>query len=288
MALPTVARLATRLGIRAASYRHRVAEKTLSRPLATAQSEWPAGRPAITKEAQELIRDMWRSNPTWGSPRIVGELSKLGINVAKSTVERYRPKWRKPSCPTWKAFLNNHVTDIVACDFFTVPTATFRVLFVFILLAHERRRIVHFNITAHPTAQWTAQQIVDAFPWESAPRYLLRDRDRIYGDHFQQRVGHMGIEEVQIAPRSPWQNPYCERVIGSIRREALDHVIVLNERHLHRVLRSYMDYYHTWRVHRSLDMDAPDPRLVQPPERGSVMKLPEVGGLHHHYERKAA
>ena len=231
---------------------------------------------------------MWRSNPTWGSPRIVGELRKLGINVAKSTVERYRPKWRKPSCPTWKAFLNNHVTDIVACDFFTVPTATFRVLFVFILLAHERRRIVHFNITAHPTAQWTAQQIVDAFPWESAPRYLLRDRDRIYGDHFQQRVGHMGIEEVQIAPRSPWQNPYCERVIGSIRRDALDHVIVLNERHLHRVLRSYMDYYHTWRVHRSLDMDAPDPRLVQPPERGSVMKLPEVGGLHHHYERKAA
>ena len=187
---------------------------------------------------------MWRSNPTWGSPRIVGELRKLGINVAKSTVERYRPKWRKPSCPTWKAFLNNHVTDIVACDFFTVPTATFRVLFVFILLAHERRRIVHFNITAHPTAQWTAQQIVDAFPWESAPRYLLRDRDRIYGDHFQQRVGHMGIEEVQIAPRSPWQNPYCERVIGSIRRDALDHVIVLNERHLHRVLRSYMDYYH--------------------------------------------
>ena len=187
------------------------------------------GRPAITKEARELIRDMWRSNPTWGSPRIVGELRKLGINVAKSTVERYRPKWRKPPSPTWKAFLNNHVADIVACDFFPVPTATFRVLFVFILLAHERRRIVHFNITEHPTAQWTAQQIVDAFPWESAPRYLLRDRDRIYGDHFQQRVENIGLEEVKIAPRSPWQNPYCERVIGSIRRDLLDHVIVLDE-----------------------------------------------------------
>ena len=184
--------------------------------------------------------------------------------------------------------MKNHVKDIVACDFFTVPTATFRVLFVFIMLAHDRRRIVHFNITAHPTAQWTVQQIVDAFPWETAPRYLLRDRDSIYGEFFQQRVGHMGIEEVQIAPRSPWQNPYCEQLIGSIRRECFDHVIVLNERHLHRVLRSYMDYYHTWRIHRSLDMDAPDPRLVQPPALGAVMKLPEVGGLHHHYERKAA
>jgi transposase InsO family protein len=246
------------------------------------------GRPTISKEVSALMQDMWRSNPTWGSPRIVGELRKIGIKVAKSTVEKYRRRSTKPSSPTWKAFLKNHVKDIVACDFFTVPTATFRVLFVFIMLAHDRRRIVHFNITVHPTAQWTVQQIVDAFPWETASRYLLRDRDSIYGEFFQQRVGHMGIEEVQIAPRSPWQNPYCERLIGSIRRECLDHVIVLNERHLHHVLRSYMDYYHTWRVHRSLDMDAPDPRLVQSSELGAVMKLPEVGGLHHHYERKAA
>ena len=194
---------------------------------------------------------MWRSNPTWGSPRIVGELRKLGINVAKSTVEQYRPRDSQPSSPTWKAFLNNHVQDLVACDFFTVPTATFRVLFVFIMLAHERRRIVHFNITEHPTAQWTAQQIIEAFPWDTAPRYLLRDRDSIYGEFFQQRIGHMGIEEVKIAPRIPWQHPYCERVIGSIRRECLDHVIVLNEQHLHRVLRSYVDYYHHWRTHRS-------------------------------------
>jgi putative transposase len=246
------------------------------------------GRPALSKEVRALIQDMWRANPTWGSPRIVGELHKLGTTVAKSTVEKYRPCTRNPSSPTWKAFLNNHVKDIVACDFFTVPTATCRVLFVFILLAHERRRIVHVNITEHPTAQWTAQQIVATFPWETAPRYLLRDRDTIYHAGFQQRVGHLGIEEVKIAPRSPWQHPYCERVIGSIQRDALGHVIVLNEPHLRRVLRSYMAYYHTWRVHRSLDMDAPEPRAVQPPELGPVRKLPEVGDLHHHYKRISA
>ena len=177
--------------------------------------------------------------------------------------------------------------DLVACDFFTVPTATFRVLFVFIMLAHERRRIVHVNVTEHPTAQWIAQQIVEAFPWDETPRYLLRDRDSIYGEAFQQRVKNMGLEEVKIAPRSPWQNPYVARVIGSIRRECLTEIIVLNEAHLRRVLRSYVDYYHTWRVHRSLAMDAPVPRPVHPPELGDVRKLPEVGGLHHHYERMA-
>lgn len=190
------------------------------------------GRPAVSTEVGELIQDMWRSNPTWGSPRIVGELHKLGIDVAKSTVEKYRPQPSKPTSPTWKAFLNNHVQDLVACDFFTVPTVTLKVLFVFIILAHYRRRIVHSNITEHPTAQWTAQQIVEAFPWDTAPRYLLRDRDRIYGVQFQQRVGNMGIEEVKIAPHSPWQNPYAERLIGSIRRECLNEVIVLNEQHL--------------------------------------------------------
>jgi len=194
------------------------------------------GRPTISQEVRELIQDRWRANPTWGSPRIVEELHKLGITVATSTVEKYRPKKRKPSSPTWKAFLHNHVTDLVSCDFFIVPTATFRVLFVFIMLAHERRRIVHFNITQHPTAQWTAQQMVDAFPWDTAPRYLLRDRDAIYGDVFQQRTKTMGIEEVKIAPQSPWQNSYAERLIGSIRRECLNNVIVLNERHLRRVL----------------------------------------------------
>jgi putative transposase len=243
------------------------------------------GRPALSKEVRDLIRDMWRANPTWGSPRIVGELRKLGLTVAKSTVEKDRPRVRTPPSPTWKAFLNNHVKDLMSCDSFIVPTATFRILFVFIVLAHERRRrIVHYNITEHSTAQWTAQQIVEAFPWDTVPRYLLRDRDSIYGDLFQRRVKHMGIEEVKIAPRSPWQNPYCERVIGSIRRDALDHVIVLNERHLRRVLSGYIAYYHRFRTHLSLEMDCPHPRSVEPPELGQVMALPEVGGLHHRHK----
>jgi transposase InsO family protein len=246
------------------------------------------GRPVISKEVRDLIQDMWRSNPTWGSPRIVGELRKPGIDVAKPTVEKYRPRSRKPSSPTWRAFLNNRVKDLVSCDFFTVPTVTFKVLFVFVILAHERRRIVHFNVTEHPTAQWTAQQIVEAFPRDEAPRYLLRDRDAIYGEHFQQRIGNMGIEDVKIAPRSPWQSPYVERLIGSIRRDCLNNVIVLNERHLRRILQSYVGDYHTWRVHRSLDMDAPIPGPIHPPELGEVRKLPELGGLHHHYERLAA
>jgi putative transposase len=246
------------------------------------------GRPAIAKEVRALIRDMWQANPTWGSPRIVGELRKVGINVAKSTVEQYRPRVRKPPSPTWKAFLNNHATDIVACDFFTVPTATFRVLFVFIMLVHKRRRIVHFHIVEHPTAQWTAQQIIEAFPWDTAPRYLLRDRDAIYGEFFQHRMANLGIKEVKIAPRSPWQNPYCERLIGSIRRDVLDHVIVLNERHLRRVLMSYIAYYHRFRTHLALEMDCPTPRAIQPLDKGPVRSVPEVGGLHHHYERQAA
>jgi putative transposase len=178
--------------------------------------------------------------------------------------------------------------DLVALDFFTIPTVTFRVLFVRVILVHERRRVIHFNITEHPSAAWTAQQVIEAFPWDEAPRYLLRDRDRIYGADFQRRVRNMGIKEVLIAPRSPWQNPYVERLIGSIRRELLDHVIVLNERHLRRLLQSYFDYYHAYRTHKALEMDCPLPRPVQPPELGTVWEVPEVGGLHHRYERRAA
>jgi putative transposase len=246
------------------------------------------GRPTLAKEIRELIRAMWQSNPTWGSPRIVGELQKLGIDLAKSTVEKYHPRARKPSSATWKAFLKNHVPDLVALDFFVVPTVTYKVLFVLVILAHERRRVVHVNMTEHPTAQWTAQQVVDAFPWNEAPRSLLRDRDRIYGAAFRQRVQHMGIEEVLIAPRSPWQNPYVERLIGSMRRECLDHVVVLHERHLRRLLIGYCLYYHHWRTHRALAMDCPVPRPVQRPEVGRITEVLEVGGLHHHYERRAA
>jgi putative transposase len=226
------------------------------------------GRPAIAKEVRELIRAMWQANSTWGSPRIVGELRKLGIDVAKSTVETYRERSRTPPQPTWKTFLKTHIRDVVAMDFFVAPTVTYKVLFVLVILAHERRRVVHFNVTEHPTAVWTAQQVVEAFPWDQAPRYLLRDRDRIYGAVFRQRVKHMGIKEVVIAPRSPWQNPYVERLVGSIRRECLDHVMVLHERHLTRILAHYFSYYHYWRTHLSLAMDCPESRPVHAPDRG--------------------
>jgi transposase InsO family protein len=228
------------------------------------------------------------ANPRWGSPRIVGELAKLGVQVAKATVEKYMVRTRRAPSPTWRAFLRSHVKDLASIDFFVVPTVRFRVLFVFIVLAHARRRIVHFNITEHPTAQWTAQQVSEAFPWDGAPRYLIRDRDRVYGQAFRTRVERMGIEEVLTAPRSPWQNPYAERMIGSIRRECLDHAIVLGERHLRRLLNDYFEHYHRWRCHRSLAMDCPEPRPVQGSEHGQVVEVAEAAGLYRHYERRAA
>jgi len=242
----------------------------------------------VAKEVGGLIRKMSVANPTWGSPRIVGELAKLGILVAKATVEKYRVRPRKPPSPTWRAFLENQVKDLASVDFFVVPTVTFKVLFVFVVLTHFRRRVVHFNITEHPTAHWTAQQISEAFAWEVAPRFLIRDRDQVYGSAFKDRVEGMGIEEVLTAPRSPWQNPFIGRVIGSIRRECLDHVVVLNERHLRRLLDDYFEHYHRWRCHRSLGMDCPVPRATQQPELGKVVEVAEAGGLYRHYERRAA
>ena len=246
------------------------------------------GRPPVSKEIRALIRKVSQETVGWGSPRIVGELRKLGIDVAKSTLEKFRVRSRKPPSPTWKAFLKNHARDLVFIDFLLVPTVRFKVLFVLVVLAHHRRRVVHFNITEHPTAQWTGQQIVEAIPWDTAPQYLLRDRDSIYGSEFQRRVKSMGIEEVLTAPRSPWQNAFVERLIGSIRRDCLDHVVVLNDRHLKRILIRYFDYYHRWRTHLSLGRDSPESRLVQPPALGKVVQFPEVNGLNHHYERLAA
>ena len=246
------------------------------------------GRPAISLELRHLIRRMWQANPTWGSPRIVAELQKLGIHIAKSTVEKYRPKLHKPTSASWCTFLKQHMRDTVAIDFFTVPTARLRVLFVLVVLAHDRRRVVYFNVTEHPTAEWTAQQLVEAFAWESPPKYLLRDRDAIYGNRFRKCLRGLGVKDRPSAPRSPWQNPYVERVIGSIRRECLDHVIFLNERHLKRVLRGYFAYYHEWRPHRSLEMDSPDGRPVHPPEQGEIIEFPTAHGLHHYYLRSAA
>jgi len=245
------------------------------------------GRPSIELEIRRLIRRMSRENPLWGTPRIRSELRLLGYEASKATVDKYRVRHRKPPSQTWRTFLDNHVRDIVAVDFFTVPTATFRILFCFIVLRHHRRMVVHFNVTAHPTAEWTAQQVIEAFPDDSAPRFLLRDRDSIYGEFFRQRVKHMGIEEVIIAPRSPWQNPYVERLNGSIRRECLAHFIVLNEAHLRRILTSYFTYYHESRTHLSLECNAPVPRRVEHPSEGKVIAIPQVGGLHHRYCRAA-
>ncbi len=245
------------------------------------------GRPPIDAEIRKLVRRMSRENPSWGVPRIQSELALLGHIVCETTVRKYRVRHRKPPSQTWRTFLDNHARDIVAIDFFTVPTATFRILFAFVVLRHDRRRVVHFNVTAHPTAQWTAQQIVQAFPDDESPRFLLRDRDSIYGDFFRQRIKHMGIEEVITAPRSPWQNPYVERIGGSIRRECLNRVIVLNERHLSRILSSYFSYYHESRTHLSLNRNSPVPREIEPPERGKVIAIPQVGGLHHRYRRAA-
>jgi transposase InsO family protein len=182
-------------------------------------------------------------------------LLKLGIDISQATVARYMPRTYKPPSQTWRTFLDNHVKNIVSIDFFTAPTVTFRVLFVFLVLSHNRRRILHFNVTEHPTAAWTGRQLIGAFPWNSAPRYLIRDRDGIYGSDFTRCVDALGIKQVPIAPRSPWQNPYVERLIGSIRQECLDHVIVLNEEHLRRVLRSYLRYYHESRTHLALGKD---------------------------------
>jgi transposase InsO family protein len=196
-------------------------------------------------------------------------------------------RWPEPS-QTWRTFIANHVRDLVSIDFFTVPTARLRVLFVLLVLAHHRRRVVHFNVTEHPTAAWTTQQIVDAFPDDSAPSYLLRDRDSVYGHVFRQRLKGMGVGEVLTAPHSPWQNPFAERLLGSIRRECLNHVVVLGERHLRRTLARYFAYYHRARTHLALAKDAPDLRSIELPALGQIVQLPEVGGLHHRYIRQAA
>ena len=254
----------------------------------TRKSRRLPGRPEVAANIRDLIRRMSQANPLWGAPRIHGELLKLGIAVAQSTVARYLPRPRKPPSQTWRTFLTNHLAQTAAIDFFTVPTATFRVLFVFVVLSHERRRVLHFGVTEHPTEEWTMQQMREAFPWDAAPRYVLRDRDAIYGRDFAAMIRHMGIEEVLTAPRSPWQNPFAERLVGSIRRECLDHVIVWNERSLRRTLHNYFAYYQWSRTHLALGKDAPESRAVEPPEQGRVVAIPQVGGLHHRYQRRAA
>ena len=246
------------------------------------------GRPPVSREIRYLVRRMSRENTRWGAPRIHGELLKLGFSISQAAVSKYMVRYPSPPSQSWRTFLTNHADCLASIDFFVVPTATFHLLFGFIVLHHERRQIVHFGVTANPTMAWVAQQIREAFPWGTAPRHLIRDRDGAYGQSFRSTVTAMGVEEVVTAPRSPWQNPYVERLIGSVRRECLDHSIILNERHLRRILGSYFDYYHGSRTHLSLGKDTPDGRPVQPAGSGTVVSLPKVGGLHHRYERLAA
>ena len=245
------------------------------------------GRPAVAPDIRALIRTMSEANPLWGAPRIHGELQKLGIDICQATVAKYMARRRQPPSQTWRTFLTNHRTQLTAADFFVVPTVWCRLLFVLVMLTHDRRRVVHVAVTTHPTAAWTAQQLREAFPWDEAPRYLIRDRDHAF-DGLGETAKAMGIHEVLTAPHAPWQNAFIERFIGSVRRECLDHIIVFNETGLQRLMNLYCIYYERSRTHLSLDKDTPIPRPVTKSSDGVIVSIPQVGGLHHRYERRAA
>ena len=242
------------------------------------------GRPPIDAGLRALIRRMSVENLLWGAPRIHGELLKLGFAVAQSTVAKYMVRAEgAPSGQGWGSFLRNHMPQIAAMDLFVVPTIGFKLLYALVIVRLARRELLWINVTAQPTAEWIAQQITEAFPWHEAPRYLIRDRDTIYTAVVTRRLRAMGIRDKPIAPGSPWQNGFAERLIGSIRRECVDHVVALGEQHLRKVLKSYANYYNTARTHRSLDKDAPVSRPVQ--RIGRIVSHPMVGGLHHQYVR---
>ena len=242
-----------------------------------------AGRPRIDRDLRDLIRRMSRENPLWGAPRIHGELLKLGFELAESTVSKYMIRRRRPPSQSWRTFLRNHAEAIAAIDLCVVPTVHFERLFAFVIIGHGRRQLLWFAVTRHPTAEWLAQQIVEAFPWETAPTYLVRDNDGAYGPVFRRRVRAMGIRDRPISPRSPWQNPYAERLIGTLRRDCLDHVVIFGARHLRRVLTAYSRYYNQTRTHLSLEKDAPLGRAIQ--RHGAIVTVPILSGLHHCYAR---
>ncbi len=241
------------------------------------------GRPQIDLELRTLIRQMSMENLLWGAPRIHGELLKLGFSAAQSTVAKYMVKRRGPPSQGWRTFLRNHAPDIAAMDLFVVPTIGFKLLYGFVIVRLHRRDLVWINVTTNPTAEWVARQITEAFPWAEAPSYMIRDRDRIYGTVVMRRRRAMGIRDKPIAPSSPWQNGFAERLIGSIRRECLDHIMVFSETQLRRILKSYADYYNSVRTHRSLHKDAPMSRPIH--QTGIIRSRPILGGLHHHYVR---
>src|SRR5262245_19738986 len=247
------------------------------------KSRDPGGRPPIRAELRALIRRMSIENVLWGAPRIRCELLKRGFTVAQSTVAKYMAGRGDPSGQRWGTFLRNHAPHIAAMDLFVVPTISFVQLYVLVIVRLARREMVWVNVTRHPTAEWVAQQITEAFPWDEAPRYLVRDQDAIYGAAATRRLRAMGIRNKPIAPGSPWQNGYVERLIGTIRRECLDHMIVFGEAHLRRTVTEFAAYYNRARTHRSLDMDAPYRRAIE--HYGAITSRPVLGGLHHQYSR---
>jgi transposase InsO family protein len=244
------------------------------------------GRPHLSPEIQELIATMSRENRLWGTERIRGELLKLGIVVSNRSIRRYR--WRGPGHPpsqTWRTFLRNHAHHLWAADLFTVPTLTFKTLYVLVFIAHGRHELVHVNVTANPTAAWVWRQLIEATPWGQKPRHLLRDRDAVYGRDFRQRARRIGIHAVATPIRSPRANAIVERAIGTLRRECLDHVVVLDEQHLASVLTEFISYYNQERPHRTLGLRMPE--LRPRPVTGPIRSRPVLNGLHHTYERAA-
>jgi transposase InsO family protein len=237
----------------------------------------------VPLEIRRLIREMSIANPLWGAPRIHGELLKLGIDIGQTSVAKYMVRRRGPPSQGWNTFIRNHADGIAAMDLFVVPTISFRLLYGLLIMGHGRRKILWFGVTPHPTAEWIANQLTEACGWEQVPRYLIRDRDGAYGEVFIRRLRSMGIRDRPTSPRSPWQNGFAERLVGSIRRECLDHVVVFGERHLSRVLLSYMNYYNETRTHLSLDKDSPLSREVN--GAGRILCRPVLGGLHHKYVR---
>jgi hypothetical protein len=241
------------------------------------------GRPTVPLEIRRLIREMSIANPLWGAPRIHGELLKLGIDIGQTSVAKYMTRRRGSPSQGWKTFLRNHADGITAMDLFVVPTISFRLIFGLLIMGHGRRQILWIGVTAHPTAEWMANQVTEAYGWEQAPRYLIRDRDGIYGEIFTRRLRSMGIRDRPTSARSPWQNGYAERLIGSIRRECVDHIVVFGECHLRHVLLSYMNYYNETHTHLSLNKDAPSRRAAE--TVGRIICRPILGGLHHQYAR---
>ena len=249
------------------------------------------GRTCVSNELRNLIFRMVAENPTWGAPRIHGELKMLGFDISERTVLRWMRKAPRNPEPAkrWAAFLSNHREAITAMDFFTVPTLTFGVLYYFFLIAHDRRRILHCNATRHPTSAWVSQQLREAFPYDAASRYLIFDRGSNFNEEVIEVVKSFGIEPKRTSFRSPWQNGVAERWVGNCRRDLLDHVIVLNEPHLKRLMSEYVRYYHNDRTHLALEKETPAGREMQNQHDASceVVSMPRLGGLHHRYDRAA-